>query len=131
LPDLYGTEPETSLDVADQALKMAQAAKLEAEEANCYQTLGILSGRAGQYDEAEAYLRDAVDLSTKQNDPYRQGLALLELGHLYLALAQTNDAPDTTIMDHATSSLNEAAEKFEALGAEHDLQLVQLALNEL
>jgi uncharacterized protein HemY len=56
---------------------MTQEAKLEAEEANCYRTLGSLFRRTGRFDQAETYLRDAVELSAKQNDPYRQGLALL------------------------------------------------------
>jgi tetratricopeptide (TPR) repeat protein len=128
---LAGTELETSLGLAGQALEMAQEAKLQAEEANCYRTLGILARRAGRHDEAETYLRSSVELSAKQNDPYRQGLALLELGRLHFDLAQADDAPDMTITDQAASSLNEATEKFEALGAEHDLQLAQLALNEL
>jgi tetratricopeptide (TPR) repeat protein len=128
---LAGDQPETSLDVAEQALKMAQEAKLQAEEANCYRTLGILAGRAGRYDQADTYLREAVERSAQQNDPYRQALALLELGRLYLALAQADEAPDTTTIAIAMSSLAEAAEKFEALGAEHNLQLAQLALNEL
>jgi tetratricopeptide (TPR) repeat protein len=110
---------------------MAQEAKLVAEEANCYRSLGILAGRAGRYDQAETYLRDAVDLSAKQNDPYRQGIALLELGRLHLALVQADAAPDTTMTAQAGSSLAEAAEIFEDLGAEHNLQLAQVALNEL
>jgi tetratricopeptide (TPR) repeat protein len=126
-----GDQPEASLDTAEQALKMAQEAKLQAEEANCYRSLGILAGRAGRYDQAETYLRDAVELSARQNDPYRQALALLELGRLYLALVQADDAPDTTMTAQAASSLAEAVEKFEALGAEHNLQLAHVALNEL
>ena len=120
-----------SLDMADQALKMAQEAKLLAEEANCYRTLGILSGHAGRYAEAETYLRDSIVLSARQNDPYRQGLALLELGRLYLSLIQANDSADTSWPARASSTLAEAAEKFEGLGAEYDLQLVQLALSQL
>jgi tetratricopeptide (TPR) repeat protein len=126
-----GDKLETSLDVADQALKMAQEAKLLAEEANCYRALGILSGQAGRHAEAETYLRDSVDLSANQNDPYRQGLALLELGRLYLALARADDCSDTSWPDRASSTLAEAAEKFDSLGAAYDLQLVQLALDQL
>jgi tetratricopeptide (TPR) repeat protein len=125
---LAGPELETSLGLAGQALELAQAAKLQVEEANCYRTLGILAGRAGRYDQAETCLREAVELSARQNDPYRQALALLELGRLYLALVQADDAPDTTMTAQAASSLAEAAEIFEDLGAEHNLQL---ALNQL
>jgi tetratricopeptide (TPR) repeat protein len=128
---LAGVELETSSGLAGQALKMAQAAKLQAEEANCYRTLGILSGRAGRYDKAETYLRSSVELSAKQNDPYRQGLALLELGRLYLALAQAGDSCDTNWPAQASSILTEAAEKFEALGAAYDLQVTRQALSQI
>ncbi|MDH3675651.1 MAG: tetratricopeptide repeat protein, partial [Anaerolineae bacterium] len=128
---LAGAELETSSGLAGQALELAQEAKLQAEEANCYRTLGILSGRTGKYDQAETYLGDAVELSAKQNDPYRQGLALFELGCLYLALTQAGDSSDTNWPAQAASTLNEAAEKFEALGAAYDLQATRQALSQI
>jgi class 3 adenylate cyclase/Tfp pilus assembly protein PilF len=128
---LAGTERETSLGLAGRALELAQEAKLQAEEANCYRTLGSLFRRAGRHDEAETYLRDSVELSAKQNDPYRHGLALLELGRLYLDLAQTDGSSNTTLLARAASSLNEAADKFEALGAAYDLQVTRQVLSQI
>ena len=128
---IAGIPDQRGSGLAGQALELAQEAKLQAEEANCYRTLGILSGRAGQYDQAETYLRSSVELSAKQNDPYRQGLALLELGRLYLALAQAGDSSSTNWPAQASSTLTEAAEKFEALGAAYDLQVTRQALSQI
>jgi hypothetical protein len=53
------------------------------------------------------------------------------LGRLYLDLAQADDWSDMTITDQAASTLNEAAEKFEALGAAYDLQVTRQVLSQI
>jgi adenylate cyclase len=128
---LAGDEFEMSLKIADQALQLAREAELVAEEANCQRVLGIIAARAGQYDPAESHLRSSVDLSAKQNDPYRQGLALLELGRLYQIAAPDGEQAAESGPTKATPILKEAAEKFAMLGAEYDLKLVQMVLSRL
>jgi tetratricopeptide (TPR) repeat protein len=126
-----GGELQASLKVAAKALTMSQEAKLSAQEANCYRALGMLHTHAGQYTEAETYLQDSVTLSLGQNDPYRQGQALLELGRLYFTLAQADQSPDGDWKTRAVAMLNEAAEKFESLGAAYDLHLTQTVLSQI
>jgi len=121
----HKNEAQAGLIIAQQALSMAKTTKLLAEEANCYRVLGILYTQGHQFNQAEMHLRHSASLALQQNDPYRQGLALLELGTMYKNQAQIQaDAPNT--WQHKTELvLQEAAQQFTALGAAHDLALTQ------
>ncbi len=126
-----GEELQAGLKVAAKALTMSQEAKLLTEEANCYRVLGILYAHAGQYTEAETYLQDSATLSLEQNDPYRQGQALLEMGRFYLTRAQADPSLEVDWKTKALAVLNEAADRFEALGAAYDLHLTQTVLGQI
>ena len=122
---------ETGLEFAQDALEMARIAGHVEGEADCLRVLGVLRFRTGQYDEAEAMLQNSVDLAVSQNDPYRQGLALLELGHAYQALTQTDQSLQLGWRTKAVVVLNQAIEKFNSLGAAYQLHLAQTALSQL
>jgi tetratricopeptide (TPR) repeat protein len=122
---------ETGLEFAQDALEMARTAGHVEGEADCLRVLGVLRSRTGQYDEAEAMLQDSVDLALKQDDPYRHGLALLELGRAYQSLAQIDQPSWLGWRAKAVVALNQAAEKFYTLGAAYQLQLAQTALSQL
>src|SRR5207244_10564536 len=80
------------LGCATQALELARAASHSEQERECLRVLGALLAHGGEYVQAEAFLQESIDLCRKQNDSYRQGLALLELGHLHARLSKTGQA---------------------------------------
>ncbi len=125
------TDLRTAIDTATQALGIAQNAGLAEAEADCRRVLGVLRARAGQYEEAEALLLASIELCRSRHDPYREGLALSELGRLYQRLAQLNNPMRELWKTRAISACNQAAELFERLGARYDLQVVESALAEL
>lgn len=125
---------QAGLKSAEQALQMAQTAGLTEAEADCRRVLGVLCARAGNYQRAEALLQEAVDLCLSLNAPYNQGLALLELGRLYRYLANDPVETDEARLEwraKALTALDEAIEKFERLGAAHDLELAQAEMDGL
>ena len=119
------------LETAKQALDMAQAAGQTEKEVDCLRVLGVLRARAGETSEAEILFGRAIELSLAQNDPYRQGQALLELGRMYQSLAQTDHSVPEKWRAKALSTLSEAAGQFERLGAAYDLRQAQFALNQV
>lgn len=114
-----------SLKLAEQAAQLAEEAGGVDSEADCLRVLGSLRGRAGATLAAEALLGKSVELCRQRNDPYRQGLALLELGRLYYNLAVTRHAGYLDWRAKALASLNEAHKRLEGLGAAYDLRLVE------
>jgi tetratricopeptide (TPR) repeat protein len=124
-------EPRLALQLARQALELAQAARLAEKEAECLRVAGKLSAQTGQYEQAETLLRNSLALAIKQNDPYQQGLTLLALGQVYQHLIGLDPSEPEKWRAEACDSLNKAVEKFEALGAAHDLNLAQAALNQI
>jgi tetratricopeptide (TPR) repeat protein len=122
---------EIGLTSATQALEMSRAAGLIVVEARCLRALGILHARAGDHLEAELSLRESIDLCIQVNAPYDQGLALLELGRMYLDVARmVSDAPAEW---HAKALvvLHEAIDSFERLGAAHDLRTARTLLSQV
>ena len=122
---------QAGLESAEQALQMARQTGLAEAEADCRRVLGLLRARAGDYLEAEALLRESVDLCLQLKAPYGQGLALLELGHLYQGLARADDTARVEWRARALTALNQAAEQLEGLGAAYDLERARAALHQL
>lgn len=121
----------TALETARQALRMAQAAGVQETEVDCRRVLGILGARAEDWAEAELQLRQSVELCVRLHDGYRQGQALHELGKLYERLALGGRSSPAEWRAKALAAYNQAIELFELLGAAHDLQTAQAALNAL
>jgi tetratricopeptide (TPR) repeat protein len=124
-------ELQQGLDSARRALEMAQEAQFTEGEIDSLRVLGILQTRAGQYVQAEIHLQESLELSRQQKVLYRQGLALLESGRLYQRRAQLDQDAAEAWRAKALESLDEAAELFETLGANHDLHLTRQALDQL
>jgi class 3 adenylate cyclase/tetratricopeptide (TPR) repeat protein len=122
---------QVGLPLAEQALELAQTARLVEKEGDCLRVLGVLHARAGQSGEAEVFLRRSIDFSIKQNDPYRQGQALLELGRVYQRRIQVGQPDLDKWRAEALMTLDKAAKLFEALGAAYDLHLVRTALAQI
>jgi tetratricopeptide (TPR) repeat protein len=122
---------ESGLASAERALALAQGAGLTATEADCRRVLGILRARAGDHLEAELQLHESIDLCNQVNAPYNKGLALLELGRMYLNLARTDGGAHTEWRAKALTALAEAVGYFDLLGAAHDLDLARALLRQI
>ena len=118
------------LQTADEALEMARTAGHLEKEADVLRALGMLRLQAGQYEAAESALRTSADLSEQHNDPYRQGQTLLEIGRLYHYLADVDPTERDNWHAKAVVVLDQAADRFELLGAAYDLRLTQSLLNQ-
>jgi tetratricopeptide (TPR) repeat protein/nucleoside-triphosphatase THEP1 len=99
---------EATLLLANSALAQAKAAGLAFEEIDCMRTAGMVQHRAGQSETACQLLEESAALAQEQGDPYRRGLALLEIGRIC-----------------EPKALTLAIEIFQMLGAAHDLQQAQ------
>jgi len=122
---------EVGLVSAMQALQMARESGLQDLEADCLRVLGILRSRTGHWLEAETHFHESIELCLQQEDPYRQGLALLELGRLYHNLAHAGDLAGSGWHNRAQEILNQAADQFKRLGAAHDLGMTQTVLGDI
>jgi ATP/maltotriose-dependent transcriptional regulator MalT len=122
---------DPGLALAQEALEMARTAGFMEGEIDCLRVVGILQFRAGRYDRARAMLQNSSELAQKQNDPYRQGLALLELGWIYQAQAQNDQPGRLGWQAKAVVAFNQAGELFNSLGAAYQLHLAQTALDQL
>ena len=76
-------------------------------------------------------LQDSIDLARTQNDPYRQGLALLEVGRIYQAQAHPDQPGQLGWRAKAVVAFNQARELFSSLGAAYQLHLAQTAMGQL
>jgi tetratricopeptide (TPR) repeat protein len=122
-------DPQQGLEYATHALQMARAAGLSEQESECLRVLGHIHSAAGAYAEAETHLRDSIDLCRQRNDPYQQGLALLELGRLYQRQIETDKRGDKDWGTLAHTALNGAVKLFKSLGANYDQGLAQEVLS--
>lgn len=122
---------KTGIASAEQALQMARTTEFAELEADCRRVLGTLHARAGDSLEAEVLLRESVDLCLQLNAPYKEGLALFELGRLYAHMARTADPVRAEWRTKALRALGEAIDRFEALGAAYDLKTAQTIAGEL
>src|SRR5262249_413513 len=86
---------------------------------------------SGAYAEAETLLRNSIDLCRQRNDPYQQGLALLELGRLYQHLVEADTRAEREWRMLALTALNGAVKLFNSLGASYDQRLAQESLRHL
>jgi hypothetical protein len=122
---------EAGLKSASQALQTARTASLTESEIESMRVLGTLRGRADDYAAAETLLRESADLCQKHNDPYRQALALLELGRVYQHMAHSTNPAQIEWEAKGVRALEQAIEKFGSLGATHDLGVTQTLLSEI
>jgi tetratricopeptide (TPR) repeat protein len=122
---------QQGLDYATHALQMARAAGVSEQESECLRVLGHIHSASGAYTEAETLLRTSIDLCRQRNDPYQQGLALLELGRLYQRLLEADKRTEREWYTLALTALNGAIKLFASLGANYDRVLAQEALSHL
>jgi hypothetical protein len=93
--------------------------------------MGLLHARMGGEKEAEARLQESIEICLERDDPYREGLALLELGRTYQRLAQAGDLAGMEWQIMALTTVEESLERFERLGAAHDLRMARKTLAQI
>ena len=117
------------LNTAMQAWHMARVGGYQDEKIDCLRIVGLLLARGGNFSEAEQSLQGSLDLSREQSDPYRQGLALLELGRVFLSHLE-KEAPELVrLRDKAIKYFRESITIFQNLGSEHNLRQAKAELN--
>jgi tetratricopeptide (TPR) repeat protein len=121
-------EFETGMQCARDALQMAHSGGLLEYEADCLRVMGLLHTRTGGWLEAEARLHESIETCRERDDPYREGLALLELGRTYQRLAQAGDLTGMEWQVKALTTVEESLERFERLGAAYDLRMARKTL---
>ena len=117
-----------ALRVAERAYAEAKDAGPLEQEADCCRVLGALHGRAGDSSKAVALLHESIDVSRRRSDPYRHGLALLELGRVYQRLVYPGNPAREQWQAKSIEALSQAVETFERLGATSDLKQARAAL---
>ncbi|MCA9932571.1 MAG: tetratricopeptide repeat protein [Ardenticatenaceae bacterium] len=119
------------LQTAVESLNIANPLGLTDLAADSSRTLGVLYLAEGNTQEAETRLRESLEMSRQIRDPYRQGLALLELGGLYRALSRHAVPGQEGQYKQTQQVLQEAIGLFRRLGAAHDLIRAEELLAEL
>jgi tetratricopeptide (TPR) repeat protein len=104
---------QRALEIAEEARKLAHEHELVESEADCCRALATAYARLNDRARAAELLRDSIDLSAKVSDPYRHGLAVLDLGLLY--------AQDRRV-DEARANFAQAERVFLNLGARFDCE---------
>jgi len=129
LVEAENEELEKALATVNKALQLAQDEGFRDEEIDCLRTLGILIARIGDFIKAEESLQQSLDLSLKEKDPYREGLAHLNLGLIHLERFERDVSPERENLRKKTQRFLQASiEKFESLGSSKNLIQASAAL---
>ncbi len=119
------------IELAHQALKLADAGGFLEEKKESLRVLSILSRQIHDFDQAEIYLGQCLELAQQGADDYRLAQAYFEYGSLHRTHALAEPGSEDGLNQQAYQAYNHALQIFEALGARHDLQLTKAALQEL
>ncbi len=111
---------QQGLETVMEACQMASDEGLYDEHIDCQRINGHLLARSGDINGAEKTLEGSLYFARKQKDPYRQGLALLELGRIYLIQSENEVTMQKQLRQKAANYLQEAISLFESLGAAHN-----------
>jgi tetratricopeptide (TPR) repeat protein len=121
----------TAFERADKALSLARETGVTEQEAECWRVLGILHGRADQWNAAERALQSSLDVSMAAGDRYQTGLTLLERARLRLRQCHSAVLPAEHNTQNILDDLEGATERFATLGAQWDLDQALAAQTEL
>ncbi len=114
-------EIKLAIETAQKAHQMARQGGFVDEEIDCRRIVGWLLAGEGKFNEAMSLLQGSLDLSRQQRDPYRQGLALLELSQAWLNKAETEKGKRAPTREKAENCCREAIRIFKSLGSNPSL----------
>ncbi len=109
--------PERGVLLATEARQLARDSRLVDSEVDACRALGVAHARCENFEEAERYLAESADLADRRGDPYRRGLALLELGLLYERAAGRQPSGVERWRGEVQKQVEEAGRLFRRLGA--------------
>jgi tetratricopeptide (TPR) repeat protein len=139
LPEVYRRQASVHLNTGqlEQARELVDRSLTLADELDMTLEKGISLRVSGQiylaceaWREAEAALRESLEILRDQGNQYQMGQALYQLGRLYRAAAEAGDRADAARAASAQAELvlGEAKEIFQRLGAERALARVEEAI---
>ena len=122
--ELYTSINDTyaGLALCNQALQTFVQLKDSLGEAETYKFMGILYGRAREWDLASSFFDDCIMLAGKHKNPLLEGEAYFEYGQMH----RSNEEKDA-----ALERMNKALAIFEELHAEKDAEKVKAVLSEM
>jgi predicted ATPase/class 3 adenylate cyclase len=113
---------------AEQALLISQRGGISEKQVDALRVLGTIAAKNNEYEQAETFLYNSIELAQQLNDRYSEAKARHELGLLYWSWSEQHPSLQRQHLEQAVGSLEAAIQIFEALGAKHDLQQAQNAL---
>ena len=121
-------ELKLAIATAQKAHQMAREGGFVDEEIDCQRIVGLLLARGGKFNQAMPSLQSSLELSLRQRDPYRQGLALLELSQAWLNKAETEEENGEPTREKAENYCREAIRIFKTLGSNPNLSKAETTL---
>ncbi len=112
---------------ANQALLVSQRGSISEKQVDALRVLGTINAKIEEFEQAETFLYNSIELAQQLNDRFSEAKARYELGLLFGSWSEQNPSQQNQHREQALRSLDAAIRIFEALGAKHDLQLAKNA----
>jgi predicted ATPase/class 3 adenylate cyclase/Tfp pilus assembly protein PilF len=122
LIDIQDNHFATARISAEQALEIAKRGSMTEKQVDAFRVLGIISARTDDFEQAETYLYNSIELAQQLNDRFSEAKARYELGLLFWNWHAQDRSHKTSYLEQAEKSLDMAIRIFETLGAKYDLQ---------
>lgn len=114
-----------ALEYSTRSLQIAEQGDFIDEKIEALLVSGEVCLKLGDWEKAETCLQEALQLAQQQNHALGEGQALAALGTLCLNRTDSASLEKPDWRAQANQFIERAAEKFEALGARHELRRAQ------
>jgi predicted ATPase/class 3 adenylate cyclase/uncharacterized protein HemY len=115
-----------ALEAGKKALEIAERSGFVGDKAEALRGLGMINRLLSQYEQAEAYLQESIEVAQSRNDRYSEADALFELGQVYLDLSLNGAANQINWLKQSESCLDKAIHIYESLGATQELKRARI-----
>ncbi len=112
---------------AEKALLVTQRGGISEKQMDALRTLGSISTKIDQFEQAETFLYNSIELAQRLNDRFSEAKARFELSELFMRWGERDSSQQRQQLEQASRSLDAAIRIFETLGAKHDLQIAKNA----
>ncbi len=112
---------------AEQALLISQSGGLPDVQLEVLRVLGTIAARLEEFEQAETFLYNSIEMAQQLNDRFNEAKARHELGLLFWSWSEWDVSQKRQRLEQAVRSLDAAIRIFEILGAKHDLQQAKKA----
>lgn len=117
--------------LAHKAYRMASDSGFAAEVNDALYVLGMIHEGLGEYEQAERYLTEVIQLTQAQGDTYTQAQALFDLCQVHLFRSQAEPGCWTEQLQKAKETLASSVELFTALGSSYHLTQAGTVLDQI